>query len=127
MEDDKCSNVWCNSEATETCAGCIGKRYCSHHMMMHGHIITGLKLVTLVIRIKDDDSTIDGQKDIDYYNRAGRQIMEEIKTFAVNVMEITHSIGTNVITLTANWPRDNLRNMVNRILKIRGRWLTHVS
>jgi hypothetical protein len=119
MEGDKCSDPFCNNIATETCAGCEGKRYCSYHMQMHGHIMTGLKLVTLVIRIKDDDSTIDGQKDIDYYNRAGSQIMEEIKTFAVNVMEITHSIGTNVITLTANWPRDNLRNMVNRILKIK--------
>lgn len=88
-------------------------------MQMHGHIITGLKLVSLVIRIKDDDSTKDGQKDINYYDRAGRQIMEEIKTFAVNIMTISRTINTNVITLSANWPRDNLRPMVNRILRLR--------
>jgi hypothetical protein len=76
-------------------------------------------LVSLVIRIKDDDSTKDGQKDINYYDRAGRQIMEEIKTFAVNIMTISRTINTNVITLSANWPRDNLRPMVNRILRLR--------
>jgi hypothetical protein len=88
-------------------------------MQMHGHIITGLKLVSLVIRIKDDDSTKDGQKDINYYDRAGRQVTEEIKTFAVNIMTISRTINTNVITLSANWPRDNLRPMVNRILRLR--------
>jgi hypothetical protein len=118
MEGDKCSRPFCNNVATETCAGCEGKRPCSYHMQMHGHIITGLKLVSLVIRIKDDDSTKDGQKDINYYDRAGRQIMEEIKTFAVNIMTISRTINTNVITLSANWPRDNLRPMVNRILSL---------
>jgi hypothetical protein len=31
---------------------------------MHGDVTSGLKLVNLFIRIKDDDSTKDGQKDI---------------------------------------------------------------
>jgi hypothetical protein len=119
MEGDKCSSAFCNNIATETCAGCEGKGYCSHHMQMHGHIITGLKLVNLVIRIKDDDSNQDGKKDINYYDRASSQIQQEIKKFAVNLMGITYSSGTNVITLSANWPRDNLRYMVNRILKIK--------
>jgi hypothetical protein len=45
--------------------------------------------------------------------------MEEIKTFATNLLSLVHSSHTNVITLAANWPRENLRSMVNRILKIR--------
>ena len=45
--------------------------------------------------------------------------MEEIKTFANPILFLIHTSHTNVITLTANWPRENLRSMVNRILKIR--------
>ena len=85
----------------------------------HGTIKHGLKIVNLVIRIKDDDSIKDGQKDINYYNRAGSQIMEEIRTFAPNLLQLVHTSHTNVITLSANWAREDLRPMVNRILQIR--------
>jgi hypothetical protein len=85
----------------------------------HGTIKHGLKIVNLVIRIKDDDSIRDGQKDINYYNRAGSQIMEEIRTFVPNLLQLVHTSHTNVITLSANWAREDLRPMVNRILQIR--------
>lgn len=108
----------CNNIAAEKCPGCGGKKYCFDHVLLHGHI-RGSKLVSLVIRIKDDYSTKHGQKDTNYYNRVGSQIMNEIRTFATNLLYLNHTSDTNIISLTANWAREDVRSMVNKILAIK--------
>jgi hypothetical protein len=74
--------------------------------------------INLIIFIKHDDSIKDRQKIINYYNNAYNLIEEKIKTFA-NFQTITHTQGTNVVSLSANWKRENLRPFIKRILKIR--------
>jgi hypothetical protein len=116
-QGNTCSFYNCNNIASEYCPDCQA-RLCLDHKLLHGHIRTGLKLVNLVIRIKDD-STEDGQKDINYYNKAGSQIMETIRTFVPNLQFIAHSSHTNIITLSANRLREETSSLVKKILEIR--------
>jgi hypothetical protein len=73
----------------------------------------------LTILIKDPESTKDRQKVIEYYNKAHSHIEQEIRKFA-KLWTVSHTIGTNVLSITANWPREKTSSLVNRILKIRG-------
>src|SRR5918993_16072 len=87
-------------------------------MWKHGHVRSGLKLVSLVILIKRDDSIKDMQTAVDYYDKAFIRIEQKVKTFA-NFQYITHLHGTNVIYLSTNLEREKRRPLVKRILRIR--------
>ena len=75
--------------------------------------------VNLIIFIKAEDSDRYREEIIDYYNTTANQIMKDIKEFA-DIHTLIYTNNSNVISLSANWKRERLKFLTNKILKITG-------